>query len=64
MYNEGISFEADLLNFAEKHGIVKKSGASYSFDVTKLGHGFDNAKNFLKENKKITNELLKKAKTI
>lgn len=64
MYNEGISFEADLLNFAEKHGIVKKSGASYAFDATKLGHGFDNAKTFLKENKKITAELLKKAKTI
>ncbi|MDP2676112.1 MAG: recombinase RecA [bacterium] len=64
MYNEGISFEADLLNFAEKHGIVKKSGASYAFDAVKLGHGFDNAKTFLKENKKITAELLKKAKTI
>ncbi|MBI4114781.1 MAG: recombinase RecA [Candidatus Niyogibacteria bacterium] len=64
MYNEGISFEADLLNFAEKHGIVKKSGASYSFDATKLGVGFDNAKNFLKDNKKIMSEIEKKLKTI
>jgi len=64
MYNEGISFEADILNFAENNGIVKKSGASYSFDTIKLGHGFDNAKNFLKENKKIKNDLLKKLKTV
>ncbi|MBU6414899.1 recombinase RecA, partial [Patescibacteria group bacterium] len=42
-YNEGISQEAELLGLGEKYGVIKKSGASYSFGATKLGHGFDNA---------------------
>jgi len=52
MYDEGISYEADLLNLGAKLGVVKKSGASYSFEDQKLGHGYDAARLFLKENKK------------
>lgn len=62
MYNEGISYESDVLNLAEKHGIVKKSGASYSYGAHKLGRGFENARQALKEDKKITDELVKKIK--
>ncbi len=60
MYGEGISYEADVLNAAIKHGIVKKSGASYSFDGEKLGTGFDNIREKLKEDKKMIEELKKK----
>ena len=41
-YNEGISYEADVLNAALKYGVISKSGASYSFGQEKLGVGIDN----------------------
>lgn len=61
-YNEGISYEADVLNAALAAGVVKKSGASMSYGDAKLGMGFENAKNFLKENQKIRDEIMKKTK--
>lgn len=62
IYNEGISFTGDILNLGEKYGIVKKSGASYSYGETSLGRGYDNARQFLKENPKIIQEIGKKIK--
>ncbi len=59
MYGEGISYESDVLNTAVKYGVVKKSGASYSFGAEKLGVGFDNIREKLKEDKK-TLEMIKK----
>ena len=61
-YNEGISFEADLINIGLKYDVIKKSGASLSYDSIKLGQGFDNAKNFLKENPKVRDEMMRKIK--
>lgn len=60
MFNEGISKEGDILDMGVKHEIIKKAGAFFSYGDTKLGQGRDNAKNFLKENPKITAELEKK----
>ncbi len=57
MWGEGISYEADVLTAAIKYGVVKKAGASLSFGDTKLAVGFDNAKNFLKENPKLLKEI-------
>lgn len=59
-YNEGISYEADVINTALKYDLIKKSGASFAFNDVKLGQGFENAKNFLKENKKICSEIMKR----
>ena len=59
-YNEGISRDAELLTLGEKHGVVKKSGASFTFEGTRLGHGFDNARLFLKQNGKLAEEITKK----
>ena len=64
LYNEGISFEGDLLGLGEKYGIVKKSGASYSFGDISLGRGYDAARLKLKEDKKLTQELVKAIKEI
>jgi len=64
LYNEGISFEGDLLGLGEKYGVVKKSGASYSFGDTPLGRGYDAARLKLKEDKKLTQELVKAIKDI
>lgn len=62
LYNEGISYEGDLLGLGEKYGIVTKSGASYSFGDISLGRGYDAARLFLKENKKIASDLVKAIK--
>lgn len=62
MYGEGISREGELLALGEKFNIVQKSGASYSFGQEKLGRGYDAARTYLKENKKVANELLKEIK--
>ncbi|MBI4121375.1 MAG: recombinase RecA [Candidatus Ryanbacteria bacterium] len=62
MYDEGISYEADLLNLGLKLGVVKKSGASHTFGDIKLGHGYDAARLFLKENKKEKKELERELK--
>jgi recombination protein RecA len=59
-FNEGISSEAEILNAAVGAGIVKKSGASFSYGDVKLGHGFENAKFFIGENPKVREELTKK----
>jgi recombination protein RecA len=63
MYNEGISREGELLALGEKHGLVSKAGASYSYGEEKLGRGYDAARRYLKENKKIANALLKDIRT-
>lgn len=60
MYGEGISYEGDVLNTAIKYEAVKKSGASYSFGEEKLGTGFDNVRQKLKEDKKLLEAIKKK----
>ncbi len=62
MYGEGISREGEMLALGEKYEIIQKSGASYSFGEEKLGRGYDNARKFLKENKKLSNEMMKEIK--
>ncbi len=62
MFGEGISYEGDILNLGIKYGQVKKTGNTFSYDAHKLGVGYENAKNFLKENPKIAQELAKKIK--
>jgi recombination protein RecA len=62
LHNEGISKEGELLVLGEKFGLVQKSGASYSYGEEKLGRGYDVARAFLKENKKVTNSLIKDIK--
>ena len=60
MYGDGISYEGDVLNVAITKGIVTKSGSTYSFDGTKLGVGFENARITMKTDKKLTKEIEKK----
>lgn len=62
LYNEGISHQGEILALGEKYGIVSKAGASYSHGEVKLGRGYDAARTFLKENKKISNQILKEIK--
>ncbi|MFY9462406.1 MAG: recombinase RecA [Candidatus Sungiibacteriota bacterium] len=61
-FNEGISPDAELLTLGEKFGLVKKSGSSYAYGNVRLGSGFDNARQFLKETPKVAEEITKKIK--
>lgn len=63
LFGNGISFEGDVLNAAIEKGVVTKSGASYSYEGEKLGHGFDNVITKLKEDKKLLHDLMKKVTT-
>jgi len=64
MYGEGISYEADVLTTAVKYDVVKKNGASYSFENEKLGVGFDNIREKLKTDKKLLRAIEKKTTEI
>ena len=59
MYNEGISREGELIALGEKFGIMKKSGNSYEYGDVKLGRGYDATRQFLRENKKVSDQILK-----
>ena len=56
-YNEGISQEADILNIGIAGGVVKKSGAFLSFGAVKLGQGFEAAKQYLKTNPHVREDI-------
>lgn len=60
MYNEGISREGDLIDYATELKIVEKSGSWYSYEGEKIGQGRESAKGFLKENPKVS-DLIEKA---
>ena len=67
MYNEGISREGEIIALGEKFGMIKKSGSSYEYspasgESIKLGRGYDATRQFLKEDKKISGEILKEIK--
>jgi len=57
MYGKGISREGSLLDMAVDLGLVKKSGAWFTYEGEQLGQGRENAKNFLSENPEIMVEL-------
>lgn len=59
MYNEGISKEGEIIALGEKMKIIQKSGSSYSYGDIKLGRGYDSTRQYLKEDKKVANEILK-----
>lgn len=57
MYGEGISYIAELLDLCVDHNIVKKSGAWFSYNGEKIGQGKEAAKNFIKSNPSLMDEL-------
>ena len=66
IYNEGISKEGEIMALGEKFKIIEKSGNSYFYapggeakEKVKLGVGYDATRTFLKENKKIGDQILK-----
>lgn len=59
MYNEGISYLADLINTAIKQKIITKAGSWLKYKDQNLGAGLEASKQFLRDNPKITQEILK-----
>jgi recombination protein RecA len=57
LYGEGISREGEIIELGVAHKIVDKSGAWYAYGGEKIGQGKDNAREFLKENPAIAQEI-------
>jgi recombination protein RecA len=57
LYGEGISREGEIIELGVAHKIVDKSGAWYAYNGEKIGQGKDNAREFLKENPAIAQEI-------
>ncbi len=57
IYNQGISYEGDLVDLSVDKKLIEKSGAWYSYKGERLGQGRDNAKLFLREHPEIASAL-------
>jgi recombination protein RecA len=57
IYGQGISREGGLIDMGVEHGLVRKSGAWYTYEGDQLGQGKENARNFLKDNPDLADEL-------
>lgn len=62
MYGKGISREGSVLDLGVELGIIKKSGAWFTYEGEQLGQGRENAKNFLNANPEIMVEVSEKVK--
>lgn len=65
LYDEGISREGELVDLGTVLGVITRSGAYYSYGETRLGHGRDMARRFLKDNGDLAFEIEEEiAKTV
>jgi recombination protein RecA len=62
LYGTGISREGGLIDLGVDQGIVRKSGAWYTYDGDQLGQGKENARTYLRENPDLANEIEKRIK--
>ncbi|NKE61813.1 recombinase RecA [Lentzea sp. PSKA42] len=62
LYGKGISREGSLIDMGVDQGILRKSGAWYTYEGDQLGQGKENARKFLLENPDIANEIEKRIK--
>ena len=62
IYGQGISREGSLLDLGVEQGFVRKAGAWFTYESDQLGQGRENARNFLRDNPDLANELEKKIK--
>ena len=62
MFGEGISMVGDILDLAASCDVVAKSGAWYAYEGNKIGQGRENAKQYLKDNPAICDEIAEKVR--
>jgi recombination protein RecA len=59
IHGEGISREGDILDLAVEKNLVEKSGTWYAYEGQRIGQGRENAKQYLKENPKVLEQMEK-----
>lgn len=62
LYGVGISKEGDLLDLASEKGVIEKSGSWYTYNGEKIGQGREAAREFLKQNPKVTDAIEKRVR--
>lgn len=61
-YDEGISYEGEIINLGLREKILSRTGAWYNYGSKKLGQGMEQSKSFLKENPDLAKEIEEKVK--
>ncbi len=64
LYGQGISKESNILDVAVENGIIKKSGAWFSYNDEKIGQGRDNVRKYMQENKEFTADIERQVRDI
>jgi recombination protein RecA len=62
LYGKGISREGSLIDMGVEQGILRKSGAWYTYEGDQLGQGRENARKFMRDNPDVANEVEKRIK--
>ena len=62
MYGKGISKEGDIVDLASNVGIINKSGAWFAYEGNKIGQGRENAKQYLRDNPAVCDEIENKVR--
>ncbi len=62
MFGTGISKEGDIVDLASDIGVINKSGAWFAYEGNKIGQGRENAKQYLKDNPQVCNEIENKVR--
>ena len=62
MFGQGISREGDILDLAVDFNIINKSGAWFAYNNVKIGQGRENAKQYLRENDDVCQEVAQKVR--
>jgi len=57
LYGSGISKEGELVDLAVEHGVIEKLGAWYSYNTERIGQGRENARDLLKANPTLADEI-------
>jgi len=57
LYGEGVSREGEIINLGVQAGVLEKSGAWYSYAGERIGQGKDNAREYLKQNPTVAQEI-------
>ncbi len=64
LYNQGISWEGDLIDLGVEKRLIEKSGSWFSYKGERLGQGRENAKSFLREHGEVARELALKLREL
>ncbi|MBR6231962.1 MAG: DNA recombination/repair protein RecA, partial [Alphaproteobacteria bacterium] len=59
LYGEGVSKMGELLDLGVKAGLIEKAGSWFSYKDTRIGQGRESARQYLKDNPKVAEELEK-----